>query len=282
MLCWKPPPQKKYCSLSLSLVSINLHEHHHLSVPIFFISFFLLIDEAERRLANCINEVLNWPWLSKRRQVEQLRNLNLVAGRLVHHSPRTCDILTVLEVKVLPDKVHAVDLAMVLEERRLKRREVKITTGIASDGKVATAVDSHAEASRLGVAHITLHNGLEELDVGRIGDDRRRVPKRGVLSADATVQVSLDAPRVIFEGAGAGGRPEVYGVVGEGTLHYAAATATAAHTEAETTSESTATAGTSFDGFSITAERGFGAIEEGGLCWVVAVKTPLPVREITY
>lgn len=40
--------------------------------------------------------------------------------------------LTLLPVEVLPDEVHAVDLAVVLVENGLERREVEVPTRVTS------------------------------------------------------------------------------------------------------------------------------------------------------
>jgi len=64
--------------------------------------------------------------------------------------------LPVLEVEHLPDPVHTVNLAVVEVESRVTRGDEGISTRVAADGEVASAVDAYRVGRSAGIAVLDL------------------------------------------------------------------------------------------------------------------------------
>ena len=124
--------------------------------------------------------------------------------------------LSIIPVEILPDEVHAVDVSMMQVETRLQRGEVGITTGVAGDGVVTAAVDTHADVLLLDPGDdFSLHHSLEGLDVLADEDRICRLLERGAKLAHLRAEISLNAPRVVLERIRGAHGPDVDGEVGE-------------------------------------------------------------------
>jgi hypothetical protein len=115
----------------------------------------------------------------------------------------------------LPDKVHAVNVAVVQIEARLQRREVKVAARVATDRVVAAAVYSNADARRLTPPTISLHYSLEDLDILAIEDGHGGVAQRRPLVADVVVEVTLYASRIVAQRSTASIWAKIDRIVGE-------------------------------------------------------------------
>lgn len=134
--------------------------------------------------------------------------------------------LSVLPVKILPDEVHPVDVSVMQIEAGLKCREVEVTTRITANSEMPTAMYRNAGLHGGPDTPITLHDGLERLDVVAVEDRVRGVLQRGPLAADVRVEISLDTSWVVLERVGRADGADVDRVVGKGCpLFKAASTA---------------------------------------------------------
>lgn len=174
-----------------------------------------LIDVAQRRPSHSVQRGSDGDVAVQRLKGHGVSELGLGSRGLVVHGVGAGDGLPVRPIEVLPDEVHAVDVAVVQVEARLERREVEVAAGIAADDIVATGVDADAGLDSLGIAAVCLDDGLEDLDRLAVEDGVGRVAEGGSLAADVRVEVPLDAPRVVGERVQRADGPDVDGEVCE-------------------------------------------------------------------
>lgn len=121
---------------------------------------------------------------------------------------------------------------------------------------MAAPVHGEPPLARVGPAEVPLQVGLEEGDVGALGDGLGRVPEGGPLRADLRVEVALEAPRVVRQGVAGRVGAEVHRVVYKGALGHAPAPAAARE-------HGVAAAATAGNLFAVGSHGGFGAVEYG-------------------
>lgn len=196
--------------------------------------------------------------------------------------------LSVLPVKVLPDPVEPINLAVMEPEDRITGADEGVSSRIAANGEVTAAMDTEFTS---GVARVTLEVGLEVLDVGRAQNQRGAVVEAGEFLGNIAVQVTLEAPEIVTERVCDTGRVGV-AVVGQRDrtkAHRQAAEGPGGHATAAGAGRKGNDGG--WDGLRhheagmgdvlpVAAERGRRAVEDGRRLNTVDVQAPFPVWEI--
>lgn len=176
---------------------------------------------------------------------------------------------------------------MVQPERRVTRADKGVTAGIASDGEVATTVNTKLTGDQ---SWITLHHSLKVAHVLRVQHERSGVVEVAIPRQHSGVQIASQAPIVVSHRISGGGRvsiaivrhrngAETHGEIVKGACGDAAG------------------AGSRWGGYdcgrdglghhkasvgnvgSIAAEGSRGAIEDGRFGHVVDVQAPFPVGQ---
>lgn len=229
------------------------------------LSFSFFYEDATYRII---------PHKPKRQTVLQ-RHSRTIRHRAAESFCAGNDILSTVDIQVLPDHPHPVDHGVVQEEERVGGRGVEVHHA-AADLPVAAAVD--AEFVRVRV--VALHEGLEVFDVDLIQQEGGEVGVSVVGLGEEGVDVPFEAAGVVFErgvdvvGVGQVEGPEVDDVVDEGARGHAAA-ACAGRVGYVLLGEPGG--GAAGDGLAVAAEGEGVAGEEGGVLRGGGIERPVPV-----
>jgi hypothetical protein len=183
--------------------------------------------------------------------------------------------LTVVPVEILPDEMHAINVAMMEIESRFQGREVKVGTWVTRDGEMPSSVHTDAYVHCFWYATITLDDGLEDFNVCTAEDRIRRVTKGCPLDADIGIEISLDTARVVLQRVG---RPD-WAEIDREVCEWCSLLQTASARAGLCTTDGSTMAG---DVFTVTTERCLTSIEHWGFVDISAIQSPFPVREVSW
>ena len=277
--------------------SYRVFPSHPLTSPHhpFYVLYLLSINIAQRLIRHSVHQLLDLHRREIRVDIHKLLHRDIITRRLVQNGVRAKHARPVRQIQVLPDPPHAVDLRMVHPEGRVAAADEGVRARVAADAEVAPEMHAlgvlEGRVARVVVVpQIALDGRAEDLNVGRRQDQVGRVAERVLRRQHGRVEVALEAARVLGGRVG-GGRVGRRAVVGQGDgaqVDLLPAKGSLGHAPGAAAGGKVRVAAVGPDGhrqtlvgneLAVAAERGVGAVEDGGLGDVLDVHSPFPVGE---
>ena len=153
---------------------------------------YLNINVAKRS-SSSRHKISDRNWGSINSQINNIIQSTVAAGWHVVQSDGSRDgIQAGLDVLILPDPPGTIDLCVVKPEGWISRGGEDVSTWVTADGEVTAGVDTED-----AVSEVTLHDCLEPVDVGVVGDEVGAVVVGGPARRNPLGDITLEAAGVV-------------------------------------------------------------------------------------